>query len=239
MTPAEEHGREPGGDEMFAAEYVLGVLSADERQIAARRIATDAEFSRIVLQWGERLSPLGLSYAEIEPPAAVKHALDQRLFGAEPQPAAILRQLWQSLAVWRGLAAAALAALAFVIVDSIVRPPAETPDFQLVASLAADATDVRYLAVYNPVHSRIGLSHVSGARAPNRDFELWVIKAGQSPISAGIIPVGETVHLALQESVARLLEQDAAVAISLEPEGGSPTGQPTGPIVAAGDLKKI
>ncbi|RVH01061.1 anti-sigma factor [Sinorhizobium meliloti] len=239
MTPAEEHEREPGGDEMFAAEYVLGVLSANERQIATRRIATDAEFSRTVDQWEERLSPLGLSYAEIEPPAAVKHALDQRLFGAEPQPISVLSGLWQSLAVWRGLAAAALVALAFVVVHSILRPPAEAPDFQLVASLAADDTDVRYLAVYDPVHSRIGLSHVSGARAPNRDFELWVIEAGQSPISAGIIPVGETVHLALQANVARLLEQDAAFAITVEPEGGSPTGQPTGPIVAAGDLKKI
>ncbi|TGR38466.1 anti-sigma factor, partial [Mesorhizobium sp. M1C.F.Ca.ET.195.01.1.1] len=26
---------------------------------------------------------------------------------------------------------------------------------------------------------------------------------------------------------------------SLEPAGGSPTGQPTGPVVAAGDLKGI
>ncbi|TIM97823.1 MAG: anti-sigma factor, partial [Mesorhizobium sp.] len=28
-------------------------------------------------------------------------------------------------------------------------------------------------------------------------------------------------------------------AVSLEPSGGSPTGQPTGPVVAAGDLKSI
>ncbi|MFC0810412.1 anti-sigma factor domain-containing protein, partial [Ensifer sp. P24N7] len=138
-----------------------------------------------------------------------------------------------------GVAAAALVALAFVVVDSILRPPAEAPGFQRVASLAADDTDVRYLAIYDPVHNRIGLSHLSGARAANRDFELWVIEAGQSPISAGIIPEGETVHLALQENVARLLERDAAFAISLEPEGGSPTGQPTGPLVAAGDLKSI
>jgi anti-sigma-K factor RskA len=219
MTPADEHEREPGGDDMFAAEYVLGVLPADERQIAAHRIAADAGFARLVEQWEERLSPLALSYAEIEPPAAVKQSLDDRLFGSDAQPFSMLSGFWQSLAVWRGLAAAAVVALAFVVADAILRPPSEAPSFQLVASLAADDTDVRYLAVYDPVQNRIGLSHVSGARAPNRDFELWVIEPGQSPISAGIIPVGETVHVALQENVARLLERDATFAITLEPEG--------------------
>jgi len=28
-------------------------------------------------------------------------------------------------------------------------------------------------------------------------------------------------------------------AISLEPHGGSPTGQPTGPVVASGDLRAM
>jgi anti-sigma-K factor RskA len=68
MTPADEHEREPGGDDMFAAEYVLGVLPADERQIAAHRIAADAGFARLVEQWEERLSPLATSRCERERP---------------------------------------------------------------------------------------------------------------------------------------------------------------------------
>ncbi|TIW98461.1 MAG: anti-sigma factor, partial [Mesorhizobium sp.] len=36
MTLAENTGPERGGDDMLAAEYVLGVLDADERQIASR-----------------------------------------------------------------------------------------------------------------------------------------------------------------------------------------------------------
>ncbi|TIM97758.1 MAG: anti-sigma factor, partial [Mesorhizobium sp.] len=36
MTLAEENGPERGGDDLLAAEYVLGVLAADERQIASR-----------------------------------------------------------------------------------------------------------------------------------------------------------------------------------------------------------
>ncbi|WP_287200988.1 anti-sigma factor, partial [Mesorhizobium sp.] len=35
------------------------------------------------------------------------------------------------------------------------------------------------------------------------------------------------------------LAQGAVLAVSVEPAGGSPTGQPTGPVVAAGDLKNV
>ncbi|RVC19558.1 anti-sigma factor, partial [Mesorhizobium sp. M7A.F.Ca.CA.004.04.2.1] len=35
MTLAEDTGPERGGDDLLAAEYVLGVLDADERQIVA------------------------------------------------------------------------------------------------------------------------------------------------------------------------------------------------------------
>jgi anti-sigma-K factor RskA len=36
-----------------------------------------------------------------------------------------------------------------------------------------------------------------------------------------------------------LLGEGAALAISLEPKGGSPTGAPTGPVVALGALKRF
>jgi anti-sigma-K factor RskA len=40
-------------------------------------------------------------------------------------------------------------------------------------------------------------------------------------------------------SLQQQLEQGAVLAVSVEPPGGSPTGQPTGPVVATGDLKNI
>ncbi|TJX21097.1 MAG: anti-sigma factor, partial [Mesorhizobium sp.] len=48
MTLAEDNGPERGGDDLFAAEYVLGVLPAEERQIASRRIDSETEFARLV-----------------------------------------------------------------------------------------------------------------------------------------------------------------------------------------------
>src|SRR5690606_32303276 len=117
--------------------------------------------------------------------------------------------------------------LALVIAASILRPPVEeAPPVRFVASLAAAGSDVRYLAVYDVAHNRVGLSHVSGARASDRDSELWIIKPGSAPVSLGVIPVGATVRLS-SEKIAALPDQGAVLAISLAPEGGSATGQPT------------
>lgn len=240
MTPADDIEREEVGDDMAAAEYVLGVTPAGERHAVARRIATDLDFARLVDQWETRLSPLTESYPEATPPDSIKTALDRRLFAGGDQPAAASRPgLWQSLALWRGLAAASLAALVLYVAAPFVAPPEEVPPVRLVASLAADDSEVRYLAVYDAGENYVGLSHVSGERAPDRDFELWVIEGDNPPVSVGVVPVGATVQLRVPDTIRGMLDRDAVLAISLEPAGGSPTDQPTGPVLAVGDLRKI
>ncbi|CCV03887.1 conserved hypothetical protein [Mesorhizobium metallidurans STM 2683] len=234
MTLAEDNGPERGGDDLFAAEYVLGVLAADERQIASRRIDADAAFARLVDAWEVHLSPMAAAYPEAEPPIRVKEATDRRLFAAQSRGG-----LWSSLAFWRGLAAAAVAALAIYIAVPYVRPTVEQPQERLVASLAADGSDVKYLVVYDAARRDVGLSLVSGGRAAGKDFELWMIEGKNAPVSMGIIPAGQTTHLAVTPAVQQKLAQGAVLAVSVEPTGGSPTGQPTGPVVAAGDLKGI
>jgi anti-sigma-K factor RskA len=77
---------------------------------------------------------------------------------------------------------------------------------------------------------------VTGDRATGHDFELWIIKGNDPPISMGVIPVGANVHLAVTPAHRDLIRSGALFAISLEPQGGSSTGQPTGPVVASGDL---
>lgn len=240
MTLAEDNGPERGGDDLLAAEYVLGVLSADERQIVSRRIDADTDFARLVDGWEVRLSPMAAAYPEIEPPASVKIALDRRLFASTATaPAEARAGLWSSLAFWRGLAAAAVAALAIYIAVPYLNPPVVQPQPRLVASLAADGSDVKYLAIYDAAHHEVGLSHVSGERAAGKDFELWMIEGKNPPVSMGVIPVGSTAHIVVSPEAQQKLAQGAVLAVSLEPAGGSPTGQPTGPVVAAGDLKSI
>ncbi|ESY68698.1 anti-sigma factor [Mesorhizobium sp. M0051] len=241
MTLAEDTGPERGGDDLLAAEYVLGVLAADERQIASRRIEAETDFARLVDGWEVSFSPLAAAYQDIEPPASVKPAIDRRLFasaGAVAVPAQP-RGLWSSLTFWRGLAAAAVAALVIYIAVPILNPPVEQPQARLVASLAAEGSDVKYLAVYDAAHHEVGLSHVSGERAAGKDFELWMIEGKNPPVSMGVIPAGATARIIVSPAARQKLAQGAVLAVSLEPSGGSPTGQPTGPVVAAGDLKSI
>ena len=134
---------------------------------------------------------------------------------------------------------AALAALALYVAMPYIAPPSETPPTRLVASLAAAGSDVHYLAVYDAREGEVALSHVSGERAAGHDFELWMIEGSNAPVSMGVIPVGASAHIEIPPEARQKLASGAVLAVSLEPAGGSPTGQPTGPVVAAGDLKTI
>ncbi|WP_116389949.1 MULTISPECIES: anti-sigma factor domain-containing protein [unclassified Mesorhizobium] len=240
MTLAEDNGPERGGDDLLAAEYVLGVLPADERQIASRRIDTETALARLVDAWEVHFAPMAAAYAAVEPPASVKAAIDRRLFASSASTSgAPSGSLWTSLAFWRGLAAAAIAALAVYVALPYVNPPVRPPETRLVASLAADNSNVKYLAVYDAARHEVGLSLVSGERGAGKDFELWMIEGKNAPVSMGVIPAGQTARMPVAPAVQQKLAQGAVLAVSLEPSGGSPTGQPTGPVVAAGDLKGI
>ncbi|MTD99979.1 anti-sigma factor [Paracoccus sp. YIM 132242] len=226
-----------GGDDILAAEFVLGVLPADDHAALERRLDGDAGFARQVAAWQDRLLPLADGFAEGHPSPAVKRDLDIRLFGqAASGPRA---GFWESLALWRGLAGIATAAFLFAVALPRLAPDPAADQARLVASLADQASDVHYVAVYDPGHGVVGLSHLSGNPAAGRAFELWVVQAGQAPVSLGVIPAGAAVHLTLDSPLRTLVGTGAQLAISLEPPGGSPTGLPTGAVVAAGDLRGI
>lgn len=242
MSLVDDIGPDGGGDDIIAAEYVLGVLPVEERRQAALRIDAEQAFARLVDRWEVYFAPLAAGYASVEVPAAVKAAIDRRLSSsgvASGQPAAAVPGIASSLAFWRTLAVAALAALALYIALPFVSPPTEAPRAKFVASLAADGSDVRYLAVYDPRTDDIGMSHVSGPVPEGRNFELWVIEGQQPPVSLGVIPAGPSVRLPVSEALRAKMVSGAVFAISVEPEGGSSTGAPTGPVVAAGDLRAI
>lgn len=242
MSLAEENGQDFGGDDIVAAEYVVGVLPAEERAAASRRVDTEPAFARLVDQWEVRFAPLADVYPSVEPPASVKQVIDRRLAGgAAATPAASSSPgLWASLAFWRGLATAAVAALALYVAVPLINPPGpsvEEPRY--VANMVADGSAVHFLAVYDRGDGEIGLTHVAGPRPDGRDFELWMIEGQNAPVSMGVIPQGETAHIRVSDTARAKLAAGAVLAVSSEPLGGSTTGAPTGPVVAAGDLKDI
>ena len=236
MNATDDHIPEREGDDLVAAEYVLGVLPDEERRQAARRIETDAAFARLVDQWEVRLSPMASAYGEEAAPAGAKAAIDRRLFGAKERIAG--PGFWNSLAFWRGLAAAALAALVLYVAIPLVAPPQAADETRFVASIAPSNSDVAYLAVYDAGKGEVSLSHTSGERGDGRDFELWMVEGGNAPVSMGVIPAGASVRLQVDPAIGEKLAAGVALAVSREPLGGSTTGSPT-EVVAAGGLTVI
>jgi anti-sigma-K factor RskA len=207
----------PLEDDLTAAEYVLGTLDLGARAQAEARIAREPGFAGAVARWAARLEPLNEDYAPLPAPDLLPK-IEARLFPqAAPRPYAALRGVMGWLTA--GLATAAVAGWIFL------HP---LPRFEAV--LQAE-TGLEYDARY--ASGQLVIERVAGAAAESgRDHELWLILGEAAPVSLGLL--GETTRIAMAD-----LPEGAVLAISLEPEGGSPTGAPTGPVLALGPLAKL
>ncbi len=123
--------------------------------------------------------------------------------------------------------AAAVAVVAFVLATA---PP------QLIAVLN-DAQGRPIWLLRTSEDERGLLTRLLGDTPPaERVPELWLLPADRPPVSLGLLePAGDN-RRPLTPEVERMLQAGAMLAVSLEPPGGSPTGQPTGPVVSTGQL---
>ncbi len=216
---------------LVAAEYVLGVLGAEERREVERRLMHEPALAAEVAFWEERLGVLADAVAPVAPPQHTWSRIEAAV--ASPQ-AARPASLWENLAFWRGfgvasatLAAASIAALVYIGLVPATRAP-------LMATLAGSSGQPNVVAAV----TGNDLLVVPAALLTNdpRAVELWLILPNQRPHSLGLIHPGQAMRLTIPPDLAGRLTPDAALAISLEPPGGSPTGQPTGPVIASGKL---
>ena len=69
------------------------------------------------------------------------------------------------------------------------------------------------------------------ARPAGHDYELWALPKGAAPVSLGILPAAGASSRTLTSMQKQALALSSQVAVSIEPLGGSSTGQPTGAIV--------
>jgi anti-sigma-K factor RskA len=229
------------GDKVLVAEYVLGLLNAAEHERMARRIAAEPDLATELRLWQSKLAGLDESFAETPAPAGVLERVEARLF-AEP-PAARSARWWDSLAVWRGLAAGSLAVAIAAIGFALVQPRPLDPQIlatQLVAALQAqEGSGVEFVALYNAGTGEVRLTALSGEAVPDRDYELWYIRGDEAPVSMGVIPVDQRTEIALGPEAQAKFEPGTVLAVTLEQEGGSLTGAPQGPVVAAGAATPI
>jgi anti-sigma-K factor RskA len=238
-----DHNAPASDGDHFAAEYVLGVLDADRRHEAERRIARDPHFAREVASWEERLTPLAASVPAVEPPRHLWREIESKLdFAARrrPQPQASEPAiLWQRLAFWRGLAfgSLGLAAASLVAVAVLLTRPPEQPP--LVATLAPQTGGPAFVATIDRERRLVTVVPAAFAQQPGRVPELWLIPPGAAPRSLGLLNPAQPVALIISTELLPHANPNSALAVSIEPPGGSPTGLPTGPVVASGRLTAL
>jgi anti-sigma-K factor RskA len=115
-------------------------------------------------------------------------------------------------------------------------PEAEPP---MLAMLGDEQRPNMLVASWDPASRNLVVAAAANMPADAaHSHELWVIPAGGKPRSLGTMPPSARMHARLDVPVARELQQGATLAISVEPAGGSPTGNPTGPVVASGKLER-
>lgn len=232
----------PGERADLAGEYALGVLTGADLRTARELERTDAKFRQDVARWRARLAPLADEVDDVEPPAEVWRSIDQQTGGGRSPSnvVALRRQVdrWRAAATLMTALAACLAVVLLVRLPNPLGPtPVTRAGAPMVAMLGNDQQAMKIMASWDPAGRRLVLA-VPGEMPsdPSHAHELWVIPATGKPHSLGTMPARKQMHMELAEAIARLLQQGATIAVSVEPPGGSPTGRPTGSVIASGRL---
>jgi anti-sigma-K factor RskA len=227
MDPANER------DIALAGEYVLGVLPDAERRATERRIDQDAAFAALVQIWQTDLSVLDEHFQPEAVPPAIAARIERRLFGVDGASAT---GLWGSLAFWRGLTVASVVlAAALAVVASGILPTGGDTAQVLVADLAGENTPIGLVAHFNSGDNTIRIMPAAMQQDGGHSLELWAVPGDGVPRSLGLVPQDGGV-IAIGQNLGSELAAGVTLAVSLEPEGGSPTGAPTGPVLVAGPL---
>lgn len=201
--------------EGLAAEYVLGTLPLAERLQAERLIASDTAFAALVADWQTRLAPLNDAFGDVPPSPDLLPRIEARLF---PSPPAAAR--------WRMPFFGALAAAVAAFVLVVYWPT--SPHRVITATLAGEDQSLVVAARFDPDAGQLTFTRAQGPGAgEGKDYELWVIPAGQPAVSLGVLRDNDlTVQLAS-------LPPGTTLAVTLEQTGGSPTGTAQGPLLVA------
>jgi anti-sigma-K factor RskA len=210
----------------LAAEYVLGTLRGPARRRFERWRATSTLVDEHCVSWEERLTPMLRRLTPVPPPAHVWPGIRRRLNLAVPTGRSALRPL-------------ALAASVLLVLSLGVFWYWRTLGPGHVAQVATIAQSSGALMWQVDVYGRTGEARRLSVRASGfavrptgHDYELWALPKGGAPVSLGVLPYAQaSAQRALTSAQQQALGRAAQLAVSLEPVGGSPTGQPTGSIV--------
>ena len=227
----------------LAAEYVTGTLRGPARRRFEVLLPAHPALKNAVREWQDRLMPLTLSIEPVLPSAQVWQRIEAQIGGAasvhvaQPRAAETSTPWWSGLAFWRGWSGLATAVALGLLVMVNTPGPAQAPMVVVLSSTTVNADGSAVPASFVASISGDGRAVVTKpllnvSLQADRALELWAVPAAGSPKSLGLISAsGASV---VQKN--KVPPGTAALAVSLEPPGGSTTGAPSGPVLFVGKL---
>ncbi|MCH9806197.1 MAG: anti-sigma factor [Alphaproteobacteria bacterium] len=226
----------------LAAEYVLGTLNGAERDSVAARAQSDEVLARAIADWEGRLSQLATAlYPEVEPERAdllsrVNERIDK--LDANRSGNAQIVRLQRSAMRWRAGAIAMTAmAASLAIVLGLREVMWRQVPTTYVAVLQQDDMSPAFLLSIDTSTRNVIVRPVSAPAERGKNFELWLVHSSlKTPRSLGLLSDKVPMQTEIYSDLDKATFMDATYAVSVEPEGGSKTGAPTGPVIFAGKL---
>jgi anti-sigma-K factor RskA len=242
---------------VFAGEVVLGTAGPYERAAILERFAGDPEFEAEMRAWERRLSPLADLVAPVEPSPDVWVRIEAEMARAPEPPLprearpddAVVVSLEEALAArtrllqarvirWRWATAAATALAACLALAVVLAPRgglAPNAGQRFVGVVNSSGELPPLLVSIDLGKGELSVQPVGMAPQAGKSFELWALPPNAKPVSLGLVSQADRRPIAaLAPAVWR--DPSMRLAVSVEPEGGSPTGQPTGQVVYTGRL---
>ena len=226
--------------EALAAEYVLGTLGSEERLAVAERRAKEPGLDAAIAAWERRLGPLVEVVAPVAPPAGLYSKIRAQI-GLSSQVVSLEareRELTGRANRWRG-AALAMTALAASLVGVVGWQEYQRQQMptQYVAVLQTGKETPAFLLTVDTKTHMCVITAVTAPKKPDKSYEVWLVNEKlPKPKSLGVFAEGDMEVMPMERGADHDLFMNATFAVSLEPQGGSPTGSPTGPVLFSGKL---
>jgi anti-sigma-K factor RskA len=216
---------------LLAAEYVLGTLRGPARRRFESMARADRRVESALRRWEAELTPLAERVPPVEPSSRVWKEIERRIGDRPLVPArgtsGLSPGFWQTF----GMLAAGFAGVLAVAFLWLGPQREAEPSFVAVLT-ASDAVPRMVVAMHGDNELRVRLvkpwSGVEG-----KSLELWAVPKNGAPRSLGLIENDRDTRIRIASADARVAGANA-FAVSLEPRGGSASGQPTGPVLCSG-----
>ena len=149
------------------------------------------------------------------------------------------RRWWDDLRLWRALSGGAVFATLVLAVLLTRQPSSEALQPAYMVVLVAPQERTAGYVVQASLNRKLTLTPLQGVAVPgNKSLQFWTKGTDwKAPVSLGLVRPNQSVKLTLDQLPQ--VQQDQLFEITLEPEAGSPTGKPTGPILYIGRAVKV